>query len=62
MKSIRRQTPKRRQVGDHMIGRIIKLLFVLALLGLIGLLGYAYSGLMQPQTREITRPVELDVN
>jgi len=45
-----------------MIGRIIKLLFVLALFGLIGLIGYAYSGLMQPDTREITRPVELDVD
>lgn len=45
-----------------MIGRIIKLLFFLACLGLIGLLGYAYSGLMQPQTREITQPVDLDVD
>lgn len=45
-----------------MLGRIIKLLFFLALLGLIGLVGYAYSGLMQAQTREITRPVELDVD
>jgi len=45
-----------------MLGRIIKLLFFLALLGLIGLVGYAHSGLMQPQTREITRPVQLDVD
>ncbi len=45
-----------------MIGRIIKLLIFLAVLGLIGLIGYAYSGLMHPQTREITRPVELDVD
>lgn len=45
-----------------MIGRIIKLFLFLALLGVIGLLGYAYSGLMQPQTRDITRPVDLDVD
>lgn len=44
-----------------MIRRIIKLLFFFALLGLIGLVGYGYSGLMQPQTREITRPVDLNV-
>ncbi len=45
-----------------MIRRIIKLLVFLALLGLIGLVGYGYSGLMQPQSREITRPVDLDVD
>ena len=45
-----------------MFGRIIRLIFFLALLGLIGLVGYAYSGLMQPDAREITRPVQLDVD
>lgn len=45
-----------------MFGRIIKLIFFLAVLGLIGLVGYAYSGLMQPDTREITRPVQLNVD
>lgn len=45
-----------------MIRRIIKLLVFLALLGLIGLVGYGYSGLMQPQSREITRPIDLDVD
>ena len=45
-----------------MIGRLFKLVFFLAILGAIGLLGYAYSGLMKPQTREITRPVDLNVD
>lgn len=45
-----------------MFGRIIRLVFILALLGVIGLVGYAYSGLMQPQTRDIIRPVDLNVD
>ncbi len=45
-----------------MLGRIFRLFIFLALLALIGLVGYSYSGLLQPQTREITRPVELDVD
>ncbi len=45
-----------------MIGRLFKILIVLVVLGGIGLVGYSYSGLMQPDTREITRPVVLDVD
>ena len=43
-----------------MIGRLFKLLFILAVLAGIGLVAYAYSGMMQPPTREITRPVDLN--
>ena len=42
------------------MGRIIKLLFLLAVLGFIGLAGYAYFGLPEPEAREISVPVILD--
>ena len=43
-----------------MFRRLFKLLFVLAVLAGLFLVAYAYSGLMQPQTREISLPVDLD--
>lgn len=45
-----------------MIGRLFKLMLVLAVLAGIALVAYAYSGMMQPPTREITRPVDLNVD
>lgn len=45
-----------------MIGRFIRLIFFLAVIGFLGLLGYAYSGLLQPQSRDIIRPVDLNVD
>ena len=44
------------------MGRIIRLLILLAALGVLGLIGYSYSGYLQPETREITQPVQLDVD
>ncbi|WJY21043.1 MULTISPECIES: hypothetical protein [Rhodobacterales] len=44
------------------MGRLIKLLAVLIVLAVIGLVGYSYSGLMVPETREITVPVVLDAD
>jgi hypothetical protein len=42
------------------MGKILQLLFVLAILAFLGLLGYAYLGdLSAPQT-EVTVPVTLD--
>jgi hypothetical protein len=43
-----------------MLRRLFKLLFILAVLAGLFLVAYAYSGLMQPQTREMILPVELD--
>ncbi|MEL6532464.1 MAG: hypothetical protein AAFN09_03395 [Pseudomonadota bacterium] len=42
-----------------MLGRLIRLLLILVVLAGAALIGYAYSGLMQPDTREITAPVDL---
>ncbi|WP_267899563.1 hypothetical protein [Gemmobacter lutimaris] len=44
------------------MGRIIKLLLLLAVLGFAGLAGYAYFGLPEPDMREISVPVILDAN
>lgn len=44
------------------MGRIIKLLLLLAVLGFVGLAGYAYFGLPDPEPREISVPVTLDAN
>ena len=43
-----------------MIGRILIFLIVVGLLGLVGLVGYAYSGLLAPQTETVTVPVTLN--
>lgn len=43
------------------MGRIILLVLVLALLGAVALVGYAYSGLVQPEVRTVTQPIELNV-
>lgn len=42
--------------------RIIRFLILLAILAVLGLLGYSYSGYLQPDTRTITEPVELDLD
>ncbi|WP_286193429.1 MULTISPECIES: hypothetical protein [Paracoccaceae] len=44
------------------MGRLIKLLAVLVLLAVLALVGYSYSGLIIPETREITLPVVLDAD
>jgi spore coat protein CotH len=44
------------------MGRIIILVLVLLLLGAVALVGYAYSGLMQPDLQTVTQPVDLDVD
>ncbi len=41
------------------MGRVIKLLVVLAILGFVGLSAYAYLGDMTPEPREIRLPVTL---
>ena len=43
-----------------MLGRLFRLLLILVVLAVLGLIGFAYSGLMTPETREITEPVDLD--
>lgn len=45
-----------------MLGRIIKLLFVLAVLGLAALAGFAYLADLGPEQSQITVPVTLDAN
>ncbi|WP_274379254.1 hypothetical protein [Rhodophyticola sp. CCM32] len=44
------------------MGRLIKLLVVLILLSVLALVGYSYSGLMVPVTRQVTQPVVLDAD
>lgn len=44
------------------MGRLIKLLAVLVLLAVLALVVYSYSGLIIPETREITLPVVLDAD
>lgn len=44
------------------MGRLIKVVFVLAILGFAGLVGYAYFGVQEPTPREVTKPVVLDAN
>ncbi|WP_415182299.1 hypothetical protein [Phaeovulum sp.] len=43
------------------MGRIIKLLFILAILGAVGLAGYAYLGDMRPPVTDSHVPVDLNV-
>ncbi len=44
------------------MGRIFKLLLVLAILGFIGLVGYAYVADLAPKTGTVTEPVVLNGN
>lgn len=44
------------------MGRLIKLLFVLAIIGLIGLSAYAYLGDLAPPQTDVSKPVVLDAN
>jgi len=44
------------------MGRVITLLGLLIVTVVLGLIGYSYSGLMRPETREISQPVVLDVD
>lgn len=44
------------------MGRIIKVLFVLAILGFAALVGYAYLADLSPDQTEVTKPVVLDAN
>ncbi|MDZ7909385.1 MAG: hypothetical protein ACK4NH_04305 [Gemmobacter sp.] len=44
------------------MGRIIKLLFVLAVIGFIGLTAYAYLADLRPDQADVSRPVSLDGN
>lgn len=43
------------------MGRVIGFLFILIVLGGLGLIGYSYSGLMTPEQRTVTEPVDLGV-
>ncbi len=44
------------------MGRILKVLVVLALAGFLGLVAYAYLGLQAPAPAPVTKPVVLDGN
>jgi len=43
------------------MGRLIAFLLILIVFGGLGLLGYSYSGLMTPEQRTVTEPVDLGV-
>lgn len=45
-----------------MVGRIVKLVFVLVILGFVGLTGYAYLADLTPPQGEITLPVTLNAD
>jgi len=45
-----------------MVGRLVKLIFVLAVLGFIGLTGYAYLADLAPDQGQITVPVTLNAD
>jgi len=45
-----------------MIGRLLKLVLVLAILGAIGLVAFAYLGDLAPPQSPQTMPVTLDAN
>ena len=44
------------------MGRIIKLLLLLAIIGFLGLVGYAYLGVTPPAPQPVTKPAVLDGN
>lgn len=48
--------------AGHVLGRIIKLVFVLVILGFGALTGYAYLVDLSPEQKQITVPVTLDAN
>ena len=48
------------QGAIRMIGRLFRLLILLAVLAAVGLIGYSYSGFMTPETRDISEPASLD--
>ncbi len=48
------------QRAERMIGKLFKLVFLLAVLGLAGLAAYAWLGDLSPQMRENTLTVTLD--
>lgn len=45
-----------------MIGKLFKLLVVLAVLGGIGLIGYAYLGDLDPEQQRVTEPIDLELS
>lgn len=47
-------------MGRQRMGRLLKLVVVLAVLAFVGLAGYAYLGDLAPGTQEIRQPVTLD--
>lgn len=44
------------------MGRLIRLVVVLAVLGFVGLAGYAYLGDLAPVLEEVRQPVTLDAD
>lgn len=52
------QTGSARQGGTGM-GRIIKLVLVLAVFGFLGLTGFAYLADLSPASQQVTKPVTL---
>jgi hypothetical protein len=44
------------------MGRIVKLLLLLAAVGFAGLVGFAYLGDLSPAQQPVTKPVTLDGN
>lgn len=44
------------------MGRIIKLVVLLAIIGFLGLVGYAYLGVTPPVPTPVTKPAVLDGN
>lgn len=44
------------------MGRILRLLVIVALLGVLGLIGYSYSGYLVPDQSTVTEPVDLNVD
>jgi hypothetical protein len=45
-----------------MIGRLIKVLLLVAIAAFLALVGYAYLGNLAPQQGTVTQPVILDAN
>lgn len=48
--------------GKEPMGRIVKLLLLLAALAFAGLVGFAYLGDLSPDPQPVTKPVTLDGN
>ena len=58
----RQDAPQGREIQGKTMGRLIKVVFVLAILGFAALVGYAYLGVQTPPQNEVTKPVVLDAN